>query len=228
MQILIDFIKDLTTYGLEKIGWYYSVYRGYVADNQDPKNLNRLKLTIPELYGDDILDTWAWPLSNYSGMGYGIQVIPRINDLIQVTFEKGNPRKPLWSFGHFGIINEKHEKADLPESMKDIKSFWFRTPGGHTIELNDTDATIKIISANGQVIHFGKDFISLGKETQSSHTAVLGDILQDKLNNLIDILKAAKVNTMLGPQPFFPVTIQQLTQLKDSLGEIQSEINTLE
>lgn len=224
MRILIDFIKDLTTYGMEKLGWYYSTYGGWVADNKDPKGYGRIKLTVPEIYGDAVPDIWARPISCFSGLGYGAQVIPQINDYVWVSFEKGNPRKPLWSYGYFGM----DDVASLPDSLKDIKNFWFRTPGGHTIELNDTDATIKITSAQGKIIHMGADFISLGKENESSHTAILGDILQDKLNELIDILKQAKVNTMLGPQPFFPVTITQLDQLKNSLDEIQSEINTLE
>lgn len=224
MEIIIRFIKDLTTYGLEKIGRYYSTYRGFVADNNDPKKFGRIKVSVPEIHGDMILDTWAWPASCYSGIGYGVQVIPQRNDLIWVTFEKGDARKPLWSYGHFG----NDDRDGLPESLGDIQNYWFRTPGGHTLELNDTDGTIKVTSIGGQVIHMGKDFISMGKENQSDHTAVLGDVLQEKLNTLIDLLKEAKVNTMIGPQGFLPITIQQLDQLKNSLVDFQSEINTLQ
>src|SRR5690348_4529424 len=118
VENIIRFLHDLSLYGLEKMGLYYSQYRGFVADNQDPEGYGRLKVSVPEVYGDKVFNGWAWPVSCFAGKGYGLQVIPRKNDLVWVRFEKGNPRRPLWSYGYFG-------RGDKPNELKDINTFWF-------------------------------------------------------------------------------------------------------
>ena len=46
--------------------------------------------------------------------------------------------------------------------------------------------------------------------------------------NLIDMLLQAKVNTMLGPQPFFPVSLEELNKIKASLDEVSQDIQKLD
>ena len=44
--------KIITDEGLEGLGRYYSVYRGIVVDNNDvEKNMNRIKVCVPEVMG---------------------------------------------------------------------------------------------------------------------------------------------------------------------------------
>ena len=40
---------------------YYGFYRGVVVDNNDPKNLGRLKMVVPQVSGENVTD-WAWPV----------------------------------------------------------------------------------------------------------------------------------------------------------------------
>lgn len=40
---------------------YYGIYRGLVADNNDPDDLGRVKLVIPQVLGQAVT-TWAWPV----------------------------------------------------------------------------------------------------------------------------------------------------------------------
>jgi hypothetical protein len=40
---------------------YYGIYRGLVADNNDPDGLGRVKLVIPQILGQAVT-TWAWPV----------------------------------------------------------------------------------------------------------------------------------------------------------------------
>ena len=221
MEELLRVIKDLTLYGLEKLGLYYSKYRAFVADNEDPQGYGRLKVSVPEIHGDEVLNYWAYPGNNFSGKGYGAQVIPKLNDMVWVEFEKGRANKPIWYFGHFG-------KDEKPTELKDIKNFWFKTPEGHTIEFNDTDSTIKITSVGGRIVHMGKDFISLGSKDQSKEPAVYGDTLQKKLEDLIKILQEAKVMTQLGPQTFMPDAQAKLVELNLTLKEIKSTVITLD
>lgn len=202
IENILRLLHDISLYGLEKMGLYYSQYRGFVADTADPDGYGRIKVSVPEVYGDKTPNIWAWPTSCYSGKGYGMQVIPRKNDLVWVKFEKGNPRRPLWSFGYFG-------KGDKPDELKDVNSFWFRTPQGHLVELNDTTGVITIKSDKSEI------------EVQP---AVLGDTLQTKIEELIEIIKTMKVNTSLGPQSILPIYTEQLDQLKDELYQIKSGV----
>lgn len=213
--------KDLVMLGLEKFGLFYSKYRGFVYDNNDPKGFGRIKLSVPEIFGDAVLDYWAWPANNFAGNGYGSQCLPQTNDIIWVEFEKGNPRKPIWSHGYFGT-DEK------PEELKNVKNYWFKTPGGNLIELDDDTEVIRITHKSGRVIEMNGDNISLGSKDHSAEPAALADTLKGKLETLIDILKSAKVNTAIGPQGFLPIFIEQLDSLKDSLDEFISQNTTLD
>jgi hypothetical protein len=130
-------------------------------------------------------------------------VLPQKNDLIWVSFERGNPKKPIWAFGHFGT-------GEKPTDLQNEKKFWFRTPQGLTILIDDNNKTI-----------------SLYDKEKELEPALLGNKTFDKVDKLLDALLAAKVNTMLGPQPFLPNTLQELQEIKSSLSEIKSETNNL-
>lgn len=203
MQLFLDWLGGITTYGLEKMGLYYSQYRGFVVDNNDPKNYGRLKVNVPDIHGDSTPNLWAWPASTYSGVGYGAQVIPQENDMVWVKFEHGNTRRPLWSHGHHGL-------GSIPDELKGNHKFWFRTPKGLTILIDDNTK---------EVIIFEK-----GKEIQPM---VLGNTLESKLSELIDIIKTMKINTQLGPQSILPFYTKQLDTLKDKLEEFKSTNNKL-
>lgn len=204
MNPIIKILEDLLTLGLEKFGLYYSNYRGYVQSNADPKNLSRLQLNIPEIYGDYVSSYWAWPASNYAGPGYGVQVLPQANDLVWVSFEKGNPRKPIWHYGYFS-------NGQKPADLVNPNIYWFRTPKGLTIKLDDDAEIVSVFKKNGIPVQ----------------PAVLGNSLQQKIDRFIVIMKNAKVNTALGPQPFLPNTLAELNQLQGELEEFLSETNKL-
>lgn len=54
---------------------YQAVYRGVIVDATDPKHLGRVKLKVPQLFGDEVTD-WAWPMGNTfstsSNVPYGV------------------------------------------------------------------------------------------------------------------------------------------------------------
>jgi len=166
MREILDLFKNMILYGLEKFGLFYSDYRGYVYDNNDPNGFGRLKVNVPEVFGDNILDYWAWPANNFSGNGYGTQCIPQRNDMVWVRFEKGNPRKPIWNFGHFG----KNEK---PDNLKNVKNYWFKTPGGNLVQFNDDSKSITITSTNNHSIDLSEDSITIA--SKQGHTIILDD-----------------------------------------------------
>ena len=72
-----DFFNNLLYYGLEvTIGKFYSCYRGYVIDNNDSDDLNRIKVRVPMVTRHNIHTVWAWPKGVYGGNNYGMQILP--------------------------------------------------------------------------------------------------------------------------------------------------------
>lgn len=201
MDSVVKFFNDIITLGFEKVGLFYSSYRGYVADVDDPKKLGRIKISVPELHGDNVLGYWAWPKGMYSGKGYGARVLPKKDDMVWVEFEKGSPRKPLWNFAYFG-------SNEIPEDLLDPKYIWFRTPNGMTLRVDETAKTIALYERD--------------KEIQPM---LLGTTTFEKIDKLFDLLIKVKVNTMLGPQPF--MNVQDFIDLRQELDEIRSENNLL-
>lgn len=198
---IIKLFEDLSLYGFEKMGLYYSQYRGWVAEVDE--DFGRIKVAVPEVYGDQVPNIWAWPTSNYSGQDYGIQCLPRVNALIWVSFQSGNPKKPLWSHGYF-------TKNQIPVELKGKDKYWFRTPQGLTILINDKEGTITSFKKDGTI-----------------EPMILGDEWKALMEDLYNLLKDAKINTQMGPQGFLPNTLLALEQFKAGLNDALSKVNKL-
>lgn len=67
------------------------VYRGIVVDATDPEGLFRLRVQIPQLFGNSITD-WAWPAIP---IAVGVTT-PAPGDNVWITFEAGDPERPVW------------------------------------------------------------------------------------------------------------------------------------
>jgi len=66
---------------------YPGIYRGIVKDTNDPKNAGRVRLQVPQIFGEEITG-WAWPiLAGYT---------PEPGKPCWVMFEGGDPNFPLW------------------------------------------------------------------------------------------------------------------------------------
>ena len=64
----------IVIYGLEKLGRYYSSYRAFVVDNDDPLKHNRVRIVSPifGMYGNQGI--WAYPKSQWGGNNYGMNI----------------------------------------------------------------------------------------------------------------------------------------------------------
>jgi hypothetical protein len=179
-----DLIRDMLYLGLERFGLYYATYRAFVMDVEDPLHLGRVKLKIPEIAKNAIIDYWAFPKS-FSGPGYGIQNIPEKGDMVWVTFELGSPRRPIWEHGHFG----KNEPPSI-ERLKSYNNRWLRTKAGHTIEVDDKEELIRITNLSDFNILIKKDKIYLLSELSNANAQpiLLGDETIKQVQQLSDNL----------------------------------------
>lgn len=198
---IVSALKDMIYFGFETFGRYYSTYRGLVANNVDPLQLQRVQLIIPELGSSNIYNYWASPKGVFSGPGYGMQVIPQNGDLVWVEFERGHPEVPIYTWGYFGNKEIPTDDSDLV----DPNCYWFITPGGIRVKLNDTKKTITI-SANGAEIVLNPqglftikngttdiktlltDMMTTYMQTQTISGDMIGpDSMQDAINNIQEI-----------------------------------------
>ena len=75
---------------------HYGKYRGTVANDIDPRQMGRLQVMVPAIYGTNTLN-WALPSVPYAGPNQGTYLIPPVGANIWVEFEGGDIDAPIWS-----------------------------------------------------------------------------------------------------------------------------------
>ena len=129
--------KIIQDRGVEAIGRFYSRYRGIVVNNNDPDNLQRLEVIIPNLHAGGI-KVWARSASHQGGVNYGMKYFtPLPGEVVWVEFEKGNPMKAVWSYHGWA-------KVEVPEELKSNTVAGLISPNGNKVILNDTDGVLSI------------------------------------------------------------------------------------
>jgi hypothetical protein len=84
---------------------YYGIYRGTVIDNVDPMFLGRIMATVPDA-GGIIPSTWATPCVPLAGKQMGTFMVPQIGAGVWIQFEAGDPDRPVWTGGWWGVAAE--------------------------------------------------------------------------------------------------------------------------
>jgi len=235
MERLVKLVNKIVTKGLEPFGIYYSTYTGIVIDNNDPDNLNRLKIAVPGVYGETIFPDWVQPRSVFSGVNYGMQVLPPKGSVIQVTFTFGSPKYPRWEHGFFGKTADKTSEISDPELQKK-NNYWFKTPGGLLVSLDDDKKTVNIIHTSGISFRVGENsidlkvdggYINLGKFDEADEPAVLGDKLESRLSEILTHCSQITVN-VAGIISSPPVNAAEFIKLKGGLVNIKSKVVKLD
>ena len=117
----------------------YGVVVGVVTNNQDPDNLNRVKITFPWLNASDE-GHWARLATPMAGAQRGFYFLPEVEDEVLVIFEQGDVRFPY-------IIGALWNGQDAPPIQNDDGNNNIRlikSRSGHLIRLDDTDGAEKI------------------------------------------------------------------------------------
>ena len=111
MNILGEFIRNIREFGLEHFNRFYSVYPGVVLDINDPEKRGRIKVKVPQIYGDKAIASWADPASkDLAGKGHGEFFPPYVGDYVHVAFEMGDIRFPIYYGGYYA-------RSELPSDF---------------------------------------------------------------------------------------------------------------
>ncbi|HTQ15211.1 MAG TPA: phage baseplate assembly protein V [Rhizomicrobium sp.] len=86
-------------------GTFFGVYRGTVVNNIDPMQLGRIMVLVPDV-GGITPSTWAMPCVPIAGKQMGTFMVPQIGSGVWVQFEAGDPDRPVWTGGWWGIAAE--------------------------------------------------------------------------------------------------------------------------
>lgn len=189
MSVVGNIMKSMAYEGTESIGLFLSIYRALVTRNDDPENMGRIQVIIPGIIEEE-LNLWIFPTGNFGGKNYGVHVMPPVGSVVYIQFELGDPSKPLWQHGY-------HANGDIPEEYGRPDHYWFMTPGGATVEIDDEKKEITINDHNGNSIEVNENGVSidvksskkkiyLGDINKADEPAVLGDTLEDLLKQIID------------------------------------------
>ena len=132
---------------------YFGKYRGIVEDNDDDENLGRIKAKVPDIYGDEQLSPWAWPVVPFAGSAHGLVLLPEVGDGVWIEFEAGDISRPLWTGCWWG--SEEMPKMGKTDSRVLV------TSGGHQVILDDGNQELKLVHSGGAEIKMTNDEIIL-------------------------------------------------------------------
>lgn len=185
-----DLLSNLVDHGIDSIGRYYSIYRAAVVDIEDTMQMDRLLVYIPELNIQD----WALPRGSHGShvCGFRQHPLPKVNDIVYVTFEDGNPALPLW---------EWHGWAELqrPPEFDDPDVCGIITPKGTQILVNDRTGEVKINAKQRISIYAdGDDGIAVAAEKIfiNSKDKVVVNQGQYGVPNIVELTK--KLNDLVA------------------------------
>lgn len=207
MGFLTEIKETIRDFGLEWFNRYYSCYKGFIVDNNDPDQLGRVRVRVPDLFGQQVLETWALPKGMFSGKSIGFFAIPKPGDTVWVSFQGGDSRFPVWEYGWYS-------KDTVPESARrdDPNNYVFRTPNGQTIEYDDESNSILIKNKEGFIIELTESGIKIEKGSVN-----LGDLLVGMNEDIAQLT----VGTAFGPSTI-PVNAISFTQAVIELQKLLS------
>ncbi|MFI6644012.1 phage baseplate assembly protein V [Streptomyces sp. NPDC050504] len=182
----------------------YGKYRGRVVDNADPKRLGRLKLTVPDVFGPDVVTGWASPCVPYGGAkGRGLFFVPENGSGAWVEFEQGDTDCPLWVGTYWCAPGDESqvprtvdaEGADGDAVQSPPTAKLLRTGAGHVIQLEDARGRESLIlreGARGHRIVLDQDGITV-TDARGNTVALRGDgiRLTDATGNALELTDAA-------------------------------------
>jgi hypothetical protein len=184
------------------VSTHFGKYRGLVTDNQDPKNLARIRAKVPEVL-QDVDSGWATPSLPYAGKGSGFFRVPPVGAGVWVEFESGDVSRPVWTgcwWGDGQLPSDQdgnHATTDYSILRSEAGLMVVLNDAGPTIAISDKDGSnlVKIDVSGGQITinSTAKVVINAPQielENGAPHPLVFGDSLLEYLNELVALFNS--------------------------------------
>lgn len=167
---------------------YYGVAEALVVDVEDPEREGRVRLQYP-WFDDRTVSDWCRVRQLYAGGGYGTFFVPEVGDEVLVAFVHGDMRLPIVLGGLYNGQDKPstHRAADRDEKVVRTRGghellfddrdgerrLHLKTPGGHTLELDDKGRKATLESAGGHKVTLDDGGSKVTVETAGGQTLVL-------------------------------------------------------
>lgn len=140
-------------------------YRGRVIDNDDPSDLGRLRIDVPQIHGS--MSQWAAACVPYAGGQPWARDVPPPGTSVWVEFEGGDPSYPIWvgCFWNDGETapprppDEKNKMkaivtpSDLEVTIDDrYEIIEVKTPGGQSVTIDDKAGHVVVKDKNSNTV----------------------------------------------------------------------------
>jgi len=119
---------------------YYGKYRGTVINNIDPEQRGRIQAIVPAV-SNVVPTSWAMPCLPIAGKEQGIFALPQIGAGVWIEFEEGDPDKPIWVGGFWGLVAEVPKLALAPPPIPPGQNIVVQTTLQNMLLLSDAAPT---------------------------------------------------------------------------------------
>ena len=119
---------------------FYGKYRGTVVNNIDPEQRGRILAIVPAV-SNVVPTSWAMPCVPMAGKQQGAFMVPQVGAGVWIEFEGGDPDKPIWVGGFWGIAAEVPPLALLPPPIPPGQNIVLQTTLQNTLLLSDSTPT---------------------------------------------------------------------------------------
>ncbi len=180
------------------------VVAAIVTNNEDPQKLGRVKVQF-SCWGDAVESAWARLVTPMAGDGFGMYLLPDVDDEVLVGFAQGDPCCPYV----LGMLWNGRNKP--PETNEDGKNHrrLVRSRSGHSIAFNDEPgkASLEIVSSSGHIVRLtderGREKIELVDKTGEN------SVVLDSVGKSIKMTAANSI-TLSAPKGTIKLESQQL------------------
>jgi len=135
---------------------FFGKYRGTVINNIDPEQIGRIQAIVPAV-SNVVPTSWAMPCVPFAGKAEGFFAIPQIGSGVWMEFEGGDPDKPIWVGGFWGVFAEVPVLAQVPPPIPPGQNVCIQTTLQNMMMVSDAPPTpitggIVLKSATGAMI----------------------------------------------------------------------------
>jgi hypothetical protein len=119
---------------------FWGKYRGTVSNVFDPEQRARIQAIVPAVTGL-VPSSWALPCVPIAGRAEGVFLVPQLGAAVWIEYEDGDPDKPIWVGGFWGLSGEVPTAALAPPPIPPGQTIVIQTTLQHAVVISDSAPT---------------------------------------------------------------------------------------